>query len=71
MHRTVLSHPEEITANGTINVDQILQIKIGKILDWWHLGDCSLFNPAKPSNISNIKEPRRVRELPHSSQNRA
>jgi hypothetical protein len=35
MHRTVLSHPEEITANGTINVDQILHIKICKILDWW------------------------------------
>jgi len=51
MHRTVLSHPEEITANGTINVDEIFQIKICKILDSWHLGDFDLAFLAKYSNI--------------------
>jgi hypothetical protein len=35
MHRTVLSHPEEITANGTVNVDEIFQIRICKILGSW------------------------------------
>jgi hypothetical protein len=52
-----LSHPEEITANSTVNVDQIIQIKICKILDSWESdGFWGTPSPSRSIGIMQLAE---------------